>query len=90
MSDYREECIKHKLVQRGIVEQRPVTANKPKLKGDWLIVYFSHKDNRWSIWHSNGYRSEEDARKSLRSISFWYPLVVERSIFNDYYKNYRL
>jgi hypothetical protein len=89
MSDYREECIKHKLVQKGIIEQRSVTVNKPKAKCDWLIIYFDGRNNRWNTLNKNGYRTEEDARKALRSIYFYHPFVIERHVFEEYYKSYR-
>ena len=64
MSDYIDGCILHKQVQRGIIEQRPVSNSKKKsIKNNWLTVYWHNRDSKWHIW--NEYSSEELAHKQM-------------------------
>ena len=39
MSEHREESIRRKLVQRGIVDVRPAVATKKRIDWAWLAVY---------------------------------------------------
>lgn len=87
MSEYRDDCIKHKLVQRGIVDQRKVTTPKKKVDCEWLTVYWHNTDTKWKIWNRTGYKLETDARKVMEKMLRYWPLwVVHRSIFESHYK----
>ena len=82
MSEYREESIRRKLVQRGIVEVRAVTNTKKRTAGQWLAVYF--KRDRWAEWGS--YKTEADARKQMnKMLRYWPMYVVERSVYEAHY-----
>jgi hypothetical protein len=87
MSEYREECVKHKLVQRGILEQRPVPNSKKSQGGEWLTVYYDNRSQRWMIWHSKGYKFESDARKIMdKMIRYWPMYIVHRKVFETFYQ----
>ena len=82
MSEYREESIRRKLVQRGIVEVRAVNNTKKRTAGQWLAVYF--KRGRWAEW--NSYKTEADARKQMsKMLRYWPMYVVERSVYEAHY-----
>ena len=82
MSEYREEAIRRKLVQRGIVEVRAVNNTKKRTAGQWLAVYF--KRDRWAEWSS--YKTEADARKQMnKMLRYWPMYVVERSVYEAHY-----
>lgn len=82
MSEYREESIRRKLVQRGIVEVRAVNNTKKRTAGQWLAVYF--KRGRWAEWSS--YKTEADARKQMnKMLRYWPMYVVERSVYEAHY-----
>lgn len=82
MSEYREESIRRKLVQRGIVETRPVANTKKRIDGAWLAVYL--RGGRWGVW--NSYKTETVARKQMeKMLGYWPMYVVERSVFDAHY-----
>lgn len=83
---YREECIVHKSIQRGIIEQRPnIISGKKPANGEWLLIVFSFNRNKPSIW--NEYKTEELARKQMNKMLRYFPTyVVEKSIFEKHYK----
>jgi hypothetical protein len=49
VSDYREECIRHKKVQRGIEDDRPVSGRKKAGRKPYLIEYLV-----WGSWGWSG------------------------------------
>ena len=84
MSEYREEAIRRKLVQRGIVDVRPAVATKKRIDGAWLAVYL--RGGRWGVW--NSYKTEADARKQIdKMLRYWPMYVVERSVYELHYAN---
>lgn len=86
MSEYREESIRRKLVQRGIVEVRAVNNTKKRSAGQWLAVYF--RRGCWGEW--NSYKTEADARKQMdKMLRYWPMYVVERSVFDAHYAGQR-
>ena len=88
MSEYREGCIKHKAVQRGIIDQRAVPNTKKKLKGDWLRVQFY--SGQWHVWGE--YVHEEDARKNMIKMNYYTPryFIVERDVFDRSYRHLKI
>lgn len=61
MSDYREECIRHKNVQRGIEEERPVGSKKKVGRKPYLIETFF-----WGKWCWSGrYADLETAQQAF-------------------------
>ena len=86
MGEYREESIRRKLVQRGIVEVRAVNNTKKRIAGEWLAVYF--RRGSWGEW--NSYKTEADARKQMhKMLRYWPMYVVERSVFDAHYAGQR-
>lgn len=87
MSEYREESIRRKLVQRGIIELKPVTHTKKRIDGPWLAVYL--RNGRWGVW--NSYKTEEFAVKQMnKMLGYWPMYVVERSVFEAHYAHINL
>lgn len=90
MDSYREGCVKHKMVQRGIAEPRPVSANKNRSEEHrWLVVYhypFSLSKN-WRPWNKQGYKTEEEALRVANKHGGYRAYIVDREVFDRCYKN---
>lgn len=82
---YKEDCIQRKNVREGITESKPIKGKKKEIALDWLVVFLCYYNNKWNVL--GNYKNEEDARKQMSKINnFWYGFVVEKSIFETYYK----
>lgn len=69
MSDYREECVRHKNVQRGIEDERPVSGKKKVGRKPFLIESFML--GRWD-WNGR-YATLEVAQQALGNFSRKHP-----------------
>jgi hypothetical protein len=78
MSDYREECIRHKNVQRGIEEERPVGTKKKAGRKRYLIE--SKWFNQWG-W-SGRYETMEVAQQAFDQKSRKHPHTGWRIVLN--------
>lgn len=86
MSTWKAQAIERKLVQRGIVDLRPVTSTKKPPPGDWLVVGIYR--GRWSIYSTM--RSEEEAFKQVaKTHSYARYYVVHRDVFAAFYRDQR-
>ena len=51
MSNYKEECLKYKMIKTGILEQNSVPFNKKKsIKGSWLLIEWKieyYSEHKW-------------------------------------------
>lgn len=81
---YREENNRRKQVQRGILDQRPVSSSKKKAPRDWLAVFWSNRDNRWTVW--GDYANEEQARRQAAKLHFYFTCYVKREVYEAHYK----
>lgn len=88
MSEWKAQRVERKMVQRSIVDARPVTSSKKNsIPGDWLVVGF-HR-GRWSVY--SALRSEPEAFKQVaKTQRCWRYFVVHRHVFDAFYKNQRL
>ena len=93
MSEWKRDGVQRKLVQRQIVELRPLKSKSVAKQRDWLIVYFRKKYNRSKNTHSElpylkvweEYRTEEEARAALKSglvHTLRHSCVCHRDVFN--------
>lgn len=84
MSEWKAQGVERKLVQRGIVDLRPVTSSKKSTPGDWLVVGIFK--GRWSIY--SALRSEPEAFKQVAKTQRYARFfVVHRPVFEAFYKN---
>jgi len=86
MSEYREECLRRKAIQRGFIDaDKPIGGRKKKkVEGDWLLVtcLFTEKAG-WYVYSSH--KTEEEARSVQRK--GWFRLwIVNRQVFEQHYQ----
>ena len=86
MSEWKAQGVARKLVQRGIVDARPLRSSNRKAPGDWLVVGF--RRGRWSIYSE--LRCEAEAFKQVAKTQLYSRYyVVHRPVFDACYRNQR-
>ena len=82
MGEYREECLKRKAVQAGIVEQHPVSGKNGKarpsvveyrLNPEHAFAKWGGGKNKWYKWKA--YRSDAEAQRAMDTLLRKNPLL---------------
>jgi hypothetical protein len=86
MSEWKAQRVERKLVQRGIVDARPLKVTQKPPPGDWLVVMMFR--GRWSVYST--LRTEAEAfKQAAKTQSYSRRYVVHRDVFNACYRDQR-
>ena len=85
-TSHKEENIRHKLVQRGALGEKPDGRIKRKINHPWLLVIKGRycRSKHWAEFSNHA--TEAEAEKIMRQTTWVKLYVCERQVFERSYK----